>query len=181
MTQAALHVLVLYDLPENTSAHANSDYLLNHSDRPTERDVCRAIKKLGMQLSVYGVYDDVGAIAHTIERLNPDVIFNLCETFRGDRSHEGHVAGVIELTGIPMTGSRSDALNLCKDKAITKKILGYDGIRVPKFSLIRQENKLEQLEVPFPVIVKPLNREASEGIAQASVVYDLHSCIERVQ
>jgi D-alanine-D-alanine ligase len=35
-------------------------------------------------------------------------------------------------------------------------------------------------KMTFPAIVKPLNREASEGIAQASVVYDRESCIDRI-
>lgn len=175
-----LHVLVLYDLPEPVVDHTNISNLLKNDDRPTERDVCRAIQKLGMELSVLGVFDDVSDVSRGIKSLKPDVIFNLCETFRGDRAHEGHIAGVIDLEGIPMTGSRADALHLCKDKAITKKILGYDGIRVPRFARVAKGDDLDLAKMTFPAIVKPLNREASEGIAQASVVYDSAACAERV-
>lgn len=175
-----LHVLVLYDLPEPTADHTNLSDLLKNNDRPTERDVCRAIQKLGMQLSVFGVFDDVSAVSNQIRESKPDVIFNLCETFRGDRAHEGNIAALIELEGIPMTGSRSDALHLCKDKAVTKKILGYDGVRVPFFKSVAKGESFESSKIPFPAIVKPLNREASEGIAQASVVHDQKSCAERV-
>ncbi len=180
MANKPLHVLVLYDLPEPTVDHSQQNYLLKNEDRPTERDVCRAIQKLGMQLSVFGVFDDVSAVSNEIRRCKPDVIFNLCETFRGDRSHEGNVAALIELEGVVMTGSHSDALHLCKDKAITKKILGYDGIRVPRFYTAARGELFEASKVSFPSIVKPLNREASEGIAQASVVHDQKSCAERV-
>ena len=175
-----LHVLMLYDLPEPTADHENITLLMKNDDRPTERDVCRAIQKLGMKLSVCGVFDDIPAISRSIDRLKPDVIFNLCETFRGDRAHEGNIAALIELNGVPMTGSRSDALHLCKDKAITKKILGYDEIRVPKFARVAKGDPAALSKMVFPAIVKPLNREASEGIAQASVVYDAEACMERV-
>lgn len=177
------HVLVLYDLPEPISGHDNPDYLLNNDERPTERDVCRALKKLGLSWSCFGIFDDVHAISRAIQATKPDVVFNLCETFRGNRAYEGNIAGVIELSGISMTGSHCDTLNLCKDKAITKKILGYDGIRVPKFSVMtRTKSEFDvHSDIPLPGIVKPLNLEASEGIAQASVVHDKESCLERVQ
>lgn len=180
MATKPLHVLVLYDLPEPLVDHENTASLMKDDDRPTERDVCRAIQKLGMKLSVCGIFDDISAISKNIKLAKPDVIFNLCETFRGDRAHEGNIAALIELTGIPMTGSRSDALHLCKDKAITKKILGYDDIRVPKFMHVAKGDTAAKNKMIFPAIVKPLNREASEGIAQASVVYDLDSCVDRV-
>lgn len=180
MATKPLHVLVLYDLPEPRADHENAAELMKDDDRPTERDVCRAIHKLGMKLSFCGVFDDISAISRSINLAKPDVIFNLCETFRGDRAHEGHIAALIELTGVPMTGSRSDALHLCKDKAITKKVLGYDDIRVPQFMHVPKGSSISKSKMVFPAIVKPLNREASEGIAQASVVYDLESCIDRI-
>lgn len=181
MAHKPLHVLVLYDLPEITADHADVQNLIKNDDRPTERDVCRAIQKLGLRLSVFGVFDDASAVSTEIKRLKPDVIFNLCETFRGDRAHEGNVAALIELEGVPLTGAHSDGLHLCKDKAITKKILGYDGVRVPQFIRVAKKDKFDAAGVKFPAIVKPLNREASEGIAQASVVYDAKSCWERVE
>lgn len=174
------HILVLYDLPEKTSGHDVADYLLKHTERPTERDVCHTIKKLGFQLSICGVFDDVSEITRAINDKSPDLIFNLCETFLGDRAYEGHVAGLVEMCGVPMTGSKVGALAICKDKAITKKILSFDGIRVPEFQVLSQySNDTPNLKT-YPAIVKPLNKEASEGIAQASVVYDIKSCAERI-
>jgi D-alanine-D-alanine ligase len=90
------------------------------------------------------------------------------------------VAGVLQLLGVPFTGSPAEALQLCKDKATTKKIVGYDGVSVPKFSLVRRGEVFSNEDFTFPAIVKPLNREASEGIAKASVVQDFKMAVERV-
>ena len=180
MSKNPKRILVLYDLPERVANHDQPEYLLNHNDRPTERDITRAIKRMGLELHVHGVYDEVKELWRKIETIKPDLIFNLCETSRGDRSHEGDVASMLELARVPYTGSRPSALHLCKDKGATKKIAGWDGIKVPAFKVYSHEiYKFERFSGQFPLIVKPLNREASEGIAQASVVNDWKACEER--
>ena len=180
MPQKPKRVLVLYDLPERVTDHDQPNYLLNHDDRPTERDVTRAIKRLGLDLHVHGVFDDIVGVWRKIQFLTPDLVFNLCETFRGNRTYEGDIASVLELTGVPYTGSGPAALHLCKDKGATKKIAIWDGIKVPRFKVYRKdEMHFEPFAASFPLIVKPLNREASEGISQASIVYDWKSCEAR--
>lgn len=180
MSQHPKRVLVLYDLPELISEHDQPKYLLEHEDRPTERDVARSIKRLGLELHVHGVFNQLGPLLTRIETLKPDVIFNLCETFNGNRQHEGDIASLLELTGIPYTGNPPAALHLCKDKGLTKKIVGWDGVKVPSFRVFcRDEFEFSRFKAEFPLIVKPLNREASEGISQASVVHDWEACEER--
>jgi D-alanine-D-alanine ligase len=64
---------------------------------------------------------------------------------------------------------------------MSKKVLAYHGIRVPGFVTCRPG---EALTVPpalrFPLIVKPLQSDASAGIAQASVVQDAAALADRV-
>ncbi len=180
MSKNPKRILVLYDLPERVVNHDKPEYLLTHHDRPTERDITRAIKRMGLDLHVHGVYDEVEELWRKIGAVKPALIFNLCETYCGDRAHEGDVASILELARVPYTGSRPSALHLCKDKGATKKIAGWDGIKVPAFKVYSHENyKFESFSCQFPLIVKPLNREASEGIAQASVVNDWSACEER--
>lgn len=180
MARPPLRVLVLYDLPELVSEHDDPRYLIDHSDRPTERDVVRAIKRLSMELHVHGVFNDMNNLISKVSLLKPDVIFNLCETYRGNRSHEGDIASILELSGFPYTGSRPAALHLCKDKGTTKKIADWDDIRVPAFKMFgRDDFTFEAFDAKFPLIVKPLDREASEGISQASIVHDWTACEER--
>ena len=56
---------------------------------------------------------------------------------------------------------------------MSKKVLAYHGIRVPGFVTYRPGERIAAApEVRFPLIVKPLQTDASDGIAQASVVQD---------
>ena len=182
MTREPLKVLLVYDLPEPVARHDRVRYLTENTERPTERDVARALVKAGHDVHVHGVYDDVTALWGKLNALSPDVVFNLCETFNGDRSYEGDVASILSLARVPFTGSPGAALHLCKDKGLSKKIAEWEGIKIPAFAVFpREEFKFERFNCEFPLIVKPLNREASEGISQASIVYDWAQCEERAR
>ena len=182
MVKSPLHVLIVYDLPEKIADHDDPLYLMENDDRPTERDVARALKKMGVRLSVFGVYKNATELLNFLQEKRPDVVFNLCETYGGQRSHEGNIASLMELSGVPFTGSSAAALHLCKNKATTKMILGFEGIRVPKFFVVKRgESFTLPKELILPAIVKPLDREASEGIAQSSVATDRGACMERIQ
>jgi D-alanine-D-alanine ligase len=175
-------VLVVYDLPEPVAQHENLKYLVDNEDRPTERDVVRTLKKLGHEVFVHGIYDDVSSLWKKIHDLDPDVVFNLCETFYGDRTYEGDVASLLSLSKTPFTGSSASALHVCKDKGMTKKIAVWEGASVPAFAVFAHDDfRFNSFECEFPLIVKPLNREASEGISQASIVYDWSQCEERAK
>jgi D-alanine-D-alanine ligase len=174
-------VTLVYDLPSPASSHPNAQSLMCDADRPTERDVCKAIKKLGYELAIIGVFDDVQDVCQRILATKPDVVFNLCETFQGRRDREGHIAALLELTGIPYTGANPAALHLCKDKALTKLIAGHYGVGAPQFMVIKRHDPLLTFQWhTFPAIVKPLDREGSEGISQASLVQNHEALQERI-
>jgi D-alanine-D-alanine ligase len=73
-------------------------------------------------------------------------------------------------------------LLVTRNKAISKKILAYHGIQIPGFVTYRtHETALGAPDLRFPLIVKPLQSDASAGIAQASVVWDVDGLAERVR
>ncbi|GAH79173.1 unnamed protein product, partial [marine sediment metagenome] len=58
-----------------------------------------------------------------------------------------------------------------RDKVLAKKILTYHHIRVPAFVEFERGKRLKiPKHMPYPVIVKPVGEDASEGIARASLV-----------
>jgi D-alanine-D-alanine ligase len=63
---------------------------------------------------------------------------------------------------------------------MSKKILAYHGIRTPRFVTCRPGETIAEPDLEFPLMVKPLQSDASAGIAQASVVQDVVSLRERV-
>ena len=76
---------------------------LNRDKTPwiTEYDVLKALKDLGHRAFPFGLSDDLNKLDEAIHEINPNLIFNMVETFRGDRLYEPHLASFLELKGIP--------------------------------------------------------------------------------
>ncbi|MCB0379520.1 MAG: hypothetical protein KDD33_13595 [Bdellovibrionales bacterium] len=147
----------------------------------TEFYVIRALKKLGHEVRVLGVYGELDPIKWHIESHKPDIVFNLLEEFQGLPSFESHIVSFLELMGIPYTGCNPQGLSIGRDKALAKKILNYHDIATPQFCVVRKGQKASLNNLRFPVIVKSLVEEASMGISQSSVVTSLEKLQERVQ
>ncbi len=177
-----MKVLVAFDFP--TALPKNGDYrsLLHAEDwRPT-RNVMEAIARLGHEPILQGVYDDILPLVFTIKRKKPDIVFNLLESFRQKRHYEGALAGLFDLLQVPYTGCSAEALTICRNKSYTKLLLRNTKIRFPR-SVVFPRGKTNRSikDLKFPVIVKPLGLEGSDGISQASFVADEAACIERVK
>jgi len=147
-----------------------------------EYDVARALEANGHEVRLIGVHDELGPMLSRLATFGPKVVFNGCEGFRGRARHEYAVAGVLEMHGYRYTGSSPTGLLVARNKSLTKKVLAFHGIRVPAFAECHPgEKPTRPSELRFPLIVKPLLEDASVGIAQASVVEDDESLIERVK
>ena len=100
------------------------------------------------------------------------MVFNLCETVDEDPRFAGHPAAVLELVGIPFSGSPSCALTLSTDKWITKQLLDSAGIPTPRYVLYGGTTPLEASGLKYPVLAKPRFEDASIGIDQDSIFRD---------
>ena len=147
----------------------------------TEFYIVRCLKKLGHEVIVYGVENDLEHLQHKIKNENPDIVFNLLEEYQGEPRFESHVVAFLELMGIPYSGCNPQGLSLGRDKALSKKILQYHGVSTPGFFTVGLDKVVPtQMKLNFPLIVKSLNEEASMGISQDSVVYDTEKLKKRV-
>jgi D-alanine-D-alanine ligase len=117
-----------------------------------------------------------------ITKFAPDVVFNLCESFFLDRSHEPNVPAMLDLMKVRYTGAGPEALLLCKDKALAKKILAFHKIRVAGFVVSSRARPLKKLRrFRFPAFVKPLGEESSDGISKASYARTEEDALERAR
>jgi D-alanine-D-alanine ligase len=147
----------------------------------TELDVTTALRELGHEVEIVGVKTDLDVLAESIRETRPHICFNLVEDFNGIPSWDQHVVSYLELINQSYTGANPRGLTLARDKALTKKVLAYHGIDVPRFTtfpLGRPVKPAGGLE--FPLLVKSLSEEGSVGIAQASVVFTAEELTERV-
>ena len=67
---------------------------------------------------------------HELLQVKPDIVFNIAEGLRGP-SRESQVPAILEMLGIPYTGSDSFTLGICLDKSRAKEILSYYKIKTP--------------------------------------------------
>ena len=173
-------VLVLFDTDGEPPVSQEYKKEVESSDE-AEFDVARALIQQGHQVRLFGFRDNLDDLTKGLRAEPADVVFNLAESYRTKSGLDYTVAAVLEMLDLPYTGASSEGLMLARDKALTKKVLAYEGIRIPHFMVCRHRAPVQRpSDLRFPLIVKPLDEDASVGIAQASVVRDDDSLKERV-
>jgi D-alanine-D-alanine ligase len=178
-----MKILILFDVARPADPNETfSARSLKEEDKPTEADVLRCLKRLGHDVETLAVFDNVTDIVEKLKAYAPDVVFNLSESFYQDRAHEPNIPALLELMKVPYTGSGPEALLLCKDKALAKKVLAYHHLRSPHFVVSHRTHPLRRLRrFIYPAIVKPACEESSDGISQASFVREEHEAIARAR
>jgi D-alanine-D-alanine ligase len=108
----------------------------------------------------------------TLDELRPDVVFI---ALHGRPGEDGTVQGMLELLNLPYTGSGVLASALAIDKARSREFLRGHGIRMPRGTVLsgadespRAVADLEDLEVEYPLIVKPTQAGSSVGLSRIS-------------
>jgi D-alanine-D-alanine ligase len=173
-----LKITVLYDAAEDSEkAKAEKEgkpFPLAYAQ------VAAALEKRGHNVQTLGVERKIRNLVSLIEKDSSDVIFNLCEAIASSAQHEHNVVGLLELFQKCFTGSGSAGWLLTTDKALCKKILQFHGIRYPRFCVVEQGRVEWADDLEFPLIVKPLNEDASIGIDKGSVVHNVKDLLERI-
>lgn len=148
----------------------------------TEFDVMAGLGALGHDVRALGVHSDLSVIREALDDFNPHITFNLLEEFHGVALYDQHVISYLELLQRPYTGCNPRGLMLSHDKALSKKLLTYHRVPVPKFAVFPQGRRVHRPKsLEFPLIVKSLIEHASMGISQASVVHNDAKLRERVE
>lgn len=176
-----LKVLALFDAVQPTTLDQDLTPELKTENWKTEAGVLAALKELGYENEHLAIFDDLDLVRQKLQTFTPDVIFNLADQFRNNRSFDQHIVSFLAMHGIPFTGCGSTGLTLCKHKGISKKILSYHRIHTPNFVIIpRGKRSVRPKHLKFPILIKPLKEEASYGISQASFVETDEQFQERV-
>lgn len=166
-----LKVGVLFNFPVRPQRGEDIDYLAEVEVLDQINAVQDALKNLDFDYRLFPVKDDLEDVIRAIKEYKPSVIINLAEGYMGESSFEMHIPSVLEILGIPYTGSTPMALGLCKDKGLAKAIFRANKIPTPKYLVMEKFKKPRRLK--FPLIVKPLREDASIGITRRSFVRNL--------
>lgn len=177
-----MKVLVLFDVARRVPPDESFTLkeLRQEEHKPTEADVISCLRGLGHEVEQLAVYDNVREMIDKITSYAPDLVFNLCESFFLDRAHEPNIPGLLDLMKVPYTGAGPEALLLCKDKALAKKLLAFHRVKVAGFVVSTRARPLKTLrKFRFPAFVKPVSEEGSSGISKASLVKNAAEALER--
>lgn len=178
-----LKVLLLFNSPyQNPRGYDYKEEFADPENMYTENDVCQALKANGHEVSILGLHDTLVPLFEEIKENRPDVIFNLVEVFQ-DKTHlEKNIAALLEMLGIPCTGATSDNMFICNNKGLSKKILAFHKVKVPRFYAFYRHRKVWlPKKLKLPAVIKPLCEEASRGISQASISDSEEAFLERVR
>ena len=125
----------------------------------TGRAISEALKRLG-----YEVYElDLSPeLPCKLLELKPDKVFI---ALHGRPGEDGTVQGMLEILGIPYTGSDTITSAVCIDKDFTKRIVQSLGIKTPRWEAVNSEEDLKDLRWDsFPVVLKPAREGSSIGL-----------------
>ncbi len=148
----------------------------------TEYHVMRGLERLGHRVEQLGLDASLAPLHTALERFAPDVVFNLLIELRDSGGFEPHVVAALEAAAVPYTGCNSEGLVLTRDKALTKKLLGWHRVPVPRFATFRRGRpRRRAAALAFPLIVKPIDEGGSYGIAQGSLVRTPEALRRRVE
>ena len=110
----------------------------------TEYDVTTALREMGHDVEVLGVASDLGILRDTLNTFKPRITFNLLEEFHGVAVYDQHVVSYLELMKRRYTGCNPRGLLLAHDKALSKQVLLYHRIPVPRFAVFPMGRKVRK-------------------------------------
>jgi D-alanine-D-alanine ligase len=114
-----------------------------------------------------------------LRQMKVDVVFN---ALHGRYGEDGCIQGLLEMLGIPYTGSGVLASSLAMHKVKAKEIFRLHNLPTPPYYVLARERFVNLEEVHgafgFPVVVKPAGEGSSVGVGLANDVEELEEACE---
>ncbi len=136
-----MRIAVVFDTPYSGWDHSEHECQMEKdlaawkTDEPDmEYQIAHALRERGHEIRLIGVRDDLQYLVRSLNDWKPDLVFNGAEAFKGNEALEYLLPGLLEAEGYRYTGAPPLALQVTRNKAISKKILAYFGIQVPGFA-----------------------------------------------
>ncbi|HQY63251.1 MAG: D-alanine--D-alanine ligase [Myxococcales bacterium] len=144
----------------------------------TGEGVAAALESRGHEV-VRVVLDRPERFAESVARANLDVAFL---GLHGRYGEDGCVQGLLELLGVPYTGSSVLASALAMDKVKAKELFRLHNVPTPPYFVATAETLVglasQHENFGFPVVVKPRSEGSSVGLAVAKDLAGLEAGIE---
>src|SRR5262249_31858712 len=112
------------------------------------------------------------------EGLPTGMVFNMAYGIQGQCRYT-HVPAMLELAGVPYTGSSPLGHALALDKVITKTLIQKVGVPTPNFRVMSKPG--ESIDgLRFPLVVKPRHKSTSYALLLVNNLDELHAAVRSV-
>ncbi|MGL5206778.1 MAG: D-alanine--D-alanine ligase [Acidaminococcaceae bacterium] len=140
--------------------------------------VVAALKEKGYDVEAIDIVP--GKITEQLNRCAANIVFNAVHGLYGE---DGCLQGLLEMIGIPYTGSGVLASAIAMDKVATKRIFQATEIPTPRCLILSQEDKLNHNEIilntfSLPIVVKPASQGSSLGVVIVKQERELEDALQ---
>jgi D-alanine-D-alanine ligase len=139
--------------------------------------VVQALKLLGYDVAAI-VMDDLIDLGRRLKAGDVDVAFL---ALHGRYGEDGCVQGMLEMMGIPYTGSGVLSSALCMDKVKSKEMFRLHNVPTPPYYSVDSDwiGSLDEQHAAFgfPVVVKPRREGSSIGVTKVTSRGELHDAV----
>lgn len=125
-------------------------------------------------IDAHGIDVQRDTVIEKLKQGDYDRVFNI---LHGPGGEDGVIQGVLEILGIPYTGSGVMASALAMDKLRTKQLLDGIGLPTPNYMVLDEDTDYEYVaaNLGLPVMVKPAQQGSSIGMSKVERTENLHS------
>jgi D-alanine-D-alanine ligase len=106
------------------------------------------------------------------------MVFNMAYGIQGECRYT-HVPAMLEMAGVPYTGSSPLGHALALDKVITKDLIRASGVPTPDYQVMTHFEQ-QSFRLRFPVVVKPRHESTSFGLRLATDGHQLKEAVSLV-
>lgn len=163
-----LHIGFVYDLRDEYLSLGYSELEVAEFDTmSTISEIEGALIRCGHRV------DSVGRGQALAQRLcrgeRWDLVFSIAEGLAG-RSREAQVSALCEMFDQPYAFSDPLTMAATLDKGVAKRIIRDHGLPTAPFAVLRASRDAEQVDLPYPLFVKPGSEGTGKGCEAASCV-----------
>ncbi len=180
-----MRIGITYDLKDDgPAAPGRPDDFQEEFDSPATIEALAAVLRgLGHEVEKLG--DGRGLLERLLAD-PPDLVFNLAEGQGVGRSREARVPAVLEMLGIPYTGSDPLTLAVTLDKDCAKRLVGSSSLLTVPWGVMIPPDRdpldvLRPIGFRFPALAKPAWEGSSKGIRNKCLVERLEDLPDVVE
>jgi D-alanine-D-alanine ligase len=168
-----MRIGITYDVKSDTGPNPGApDDEQEEFDCPaTIEAIATVFRSLGHEVDLLG---DGRECLERLLRRPPQFVFNFAEGLGIGRSREARLPAVLEMLGIPYSGSDPLTLAVTLDKDCARRLVCSASVAIPTGFVVGTVDDAQQAvadrPIPFPVIVKPAWEGSSKGIRARCLV-----------